>query len=307
MRVASVQNVNQWTKAGIMVRENLNAGARHASLFATPGKGLAFQRRTAENGVSVNTSGPIVPAPVWLRLSRRGDVISAYYRVNPTDLWTKLGEQKLAGLVSDALVGLAVTSHAQGNPATATFTDLSNRGEGVWSGEPIGAASGNLTSWDGTVMTVEGRGADIWGSADAFYFVRGFVSGDRTITARVRSVTNTHAWAKAGVMFRESNAANAKQVMVVVTPGKGVSMQYRTSTGGTSGSITVSGTAPEWVRLVRRGNTFTAYASDDNVTWRTVGSVTMSMNFNYLYGLPVTSHNTAATATAMFEDIVVSF
>ena len=68
-----------------------------------------------------------------------GDVVSAYYRKNPTDLWTKIGEQSLPGLVSDALIGLAVTSHAQGTPATATFTDVQDRGEFQWSGVPVGS------------------------------------------------------------------------------------------------------------------------------------------------------------------------
>ena len=52
--VESVQQINAWTKAGLMIRENLNPGARHASLFVTPGKGVAFQRRTVENSVSVS-------------------------------------------------------------------------------------------------------------------------------------------------------------------------------------------------------------------------------------------------------------
>jgi regulation of enolase protein 1 (concanavalin A-like superfamily) len=307
VRVASVQDVNQWTKAGLMVRENLNAGARHASLFATPGKGLSFQRRAVENGTSTSTPGPALTAPVWLRLSRVGDTISAYYRQNPTDLWTKIGQQTLTGLVPDALVGLAVTSHSQGTPATATFTDLDLRGELSWTGMPIGAGSGSLTSWDGTVVSVAGRGADIWGTKDAFFFTRAVLSGNHTMSTRVRSIANTHVWAKAGVMFRETAAPDSRHVMVVVTPGSGVSFQYRLSTGDISRSITVAGTAPEYVRLARNGNTFTGSASEDGVTWRTIGSVTFPMTFDYLVGLAVSSHNAAATTTAMFEDVVVTF
>jgi len=35
-RVASVQNVNAWTKAGVMVRNGLTAGAAHAFMIQTP-------------------------------------------------------------------------------------------------------------------------------------------------------------------------------------------------------------------------------------------------------------------------------
>jgi hypothetical protein len=304
--VKSIQNVNAWTKAGLMIRENLNPGARHASLFATPGKGIAFQRRTVENGASVNTAGPQLTAPVWLRLSRHGDTVFAYYRKTTTDLWTKVGEETLSGLGDAPLAGLAVTSHVSGTLATATFTNVSDGIQPAWTGSAVGTGSGALSSWDGTVMTIKGQGADIWGAADAFYYVHSPWSGDVTITARVRSVTNTDVWTKAGVMFRESLDAGSKHVMAVVTPGKGVAMQYRAATGGASANAQVAGSAPGWVRITRRGQTFTAYWSNDFATWTTIGSVTIAMNFDLYIGLPVTSHNASATATALFDDIIVS-
>jgi hypothetical protein len=36
VRAATVEHVDRWTKAGLMIRETLAPGARHASLFATP-------------------------------------------------------------------------------------------------------------------------------------------------------------------------------------------------------------------------------------------------------------------------------
>jgi hypothetical protein len=47
-RVTGVENVNQWTKAGLMVRDPAaGASAAHASLFATPGQPKAFRTRRA--------------------------------------------------------------------------------------------------------------------------------------------------------------------------------------------------------------------------------------------------------------------
>jgi len=43
--VRDLQNTDPWAKAGLM-RESLEPGARHASIFVTPGQGVAFQRRT---------------------------------------------------------------------------------------------------------------------------------------------------------------------------------------------------------------------------------------------------------------------
>ena len=125
-RVSSVQNVNAWTKAGVMIREHLDAGARHVSLFATPTafKGVAFQRRLTANGMSTHTPGPAQAPPAWLKLTRTGDRVAAYYRDADTDAWTHVGDETLSGLADIVDVGLAVSSHADGVLATATFTDV---------------------------------------------------------------------------------------------------------------------------------------------------------------------------------------
>jgi regulation of enolase protein 1 (concanavalin A-like superfamily) len=170
----------------------------------------------------------------------------------------------------------------------------------------IGSGSG-FASTDDATFAMSNRGADIWGTADAFQYIHTASGGSVTLTARVVRLDNTHVWAKAGVMLRESLNADSKHVMVVVTPGKGIVMQWRAATGGTSAtSISVPGTAPRWVRLTRNGNTFTGFASSDFVTWTQVGTVTIGMNFDLSAGLALTSHNTAATATASFDDVMLS-
>ena len=45
-RMASITNTNSWAKAGVMIRENLDANARHAMVVVTPRSGVAFQRRS---------------------------------------------------------------------------------------------------------------------------------------------------------------------------------------------------------------------------------------------------------------------
>jgi hypothetical protein len=59
------------------------------------------------------------------------------------------------------------------------------------------------------------------------------------------------------------------------------------------------------IGMIGTADTFTAFACEDSVPWRTLGSVTMSMNHHALIGMPVSSHNLAATTTAIFEDIVL--
>jgi regulation of enolase protein 1 (concanavalin A-like superfamily) len=125
-RVTSVEAVNQWTKAGVMVRASLSAGSAHASLFATPTvvKGIAFQRRETDESVSLHTAGPPLAPPVWVRLSRRGRVVTAWYRASSADPWIALDADTIA-LAETVFVGLAVTSHQEGVLATAVFDNVS--------------------------------------------------------------------------------------------------------------------------------------------------------------------------------------
>jgi regulation of enolase protein 1 (concanavalin A-like superfamily) len=122
-RVDSIEPVHQWTKAGVMIRAALTTGSRHAMMIASPGKGLAFQRRVADNGLSTHTAGAAVTAPVWVRLQRTGSTITASTSANGTT-WTVVGSDTIA-MPGTVFVGLPVTSHSDGVLATATISSVS--------------------------------------------------------------------------------------------------------------------------------------------------------------------------------------
>jgi hypothetical protein len=145
---------------------------------------------------------------------------------------------------------------------------------------------------------------DIWDYADEFHYVYQSLSGNGQIVARVGSLTNTNSWAKAGVMIRETLDTASRHAMMVVTPGNGTAFQRRTSTGGSSTHTAGSAvTAPYWVKLVRRGNTFIGYESPNGSAWTQVGTDTVSMAGSIYIGLCVTSHNDGALCTAVFNNI----
>jgi endonuclease/exonuclease/phosphatase family metal-dependent hydrolase len=121
-RVSSVQNVDAWTKAGVMMRETLGAGSRHAAMFVSPGKGLAFQRRTATGGTSTHTSGGTGTAPAFVRLTRTGNSFTAHRSADGVT-WTLVGSETIP-MGSTIQVGVAVTSHAAGVLATAGFESV---------------------------------------------------------------------------------------------------------------------------------------------------------------------------------------
>jgi hypothetical protein len=126
--------------------------------------------------------------------------------------------------------------------------------------------------------------------------------------ARVTGVQNTSPWAKAGVMFRDSSAANAAYALVMLTPGNGVSFQYRRANGANAAAAgTVAGlVAPVWVALIRSGNTFRAYYSQDGVSWSAVGgAVSVSMSAAARVGLAVGAANGGALNTSTFDGVRV--
>jgi hypothetical protein len=167
----------------------------------------------------------------------------------------------------------------------------------------VGAAgSGNES---GGTFTVSGSGADIWGNADAFRYVYQRLNGNTQVIVRVSSIANTNAWAKAGIMIRESLAAGSRHASIFLSPGNGVSCQSRVATGGVSTSETVAGIkAPGYLKLARNGNRFTAFRSPDGNVWTQVGTTrVIDMEAVVYLGLAVTSHNNPALCAASFTNL----
>ena len=118
-RVATEQYVAAWTKAGVMIRESLDPGSRHAMMIVSPGKGLAFQRRVATGGVSTSTPGSMGTAPAFVRLTRAGATLTAAQSSDGVN-WVVVGTDTI-NMSATVYVGLIVSSHVYGTLATATF------------------------------------------------------------------------------------------------------------------------------------------------------------------------------------------
>ncbi len=122
-RVASLQNTNPWAKGGVMIRETLATGSKHAMMAITPGNGLIFQRRLATGGLSSSIHGALVAAPYWVKLVRSGNTLSGYASSDGVG-WTPVGSDTVV-MAAGVYIGLPVTSHADGVLCTATVTNVS--------------------------------------------------------------------------------------------------------------------------------------------------------------------------------------
>jgi parallel beta-helix repeat protein/predicted outer membrane repeat protein len=118
-RVISVQNTNSWAKAGVMIRETLNAGSAHAMMVVTPGSGTDFQWRTSTGGSSSNAGPTAHQAPYWVWIKRTGSTFTGY--VSPDgNTWTQQGSTTIT-MAENVYIGLCVTSHIYGTLCTAKF------------------------------------------------------------------------------------------------------------------------------------------------------------------------------------------
>ena len=209
----------------------------------------------------------------------------------------------------------------ENQPYTLTITNVAEAGGGhvippgtqvtleyvTWLGQDIGAVgAAGSHSQAGEAWTVVGSGVDIWSNADEFHYVYMPLEGDITLTARVASMTNTDAWAKVGVMIRETLDANSTHAMALVTPGNGAGVHTRRVTGQQTYYTMGPGTAPYWVRVVREGDVFKSYTSSDGQNWTLITTDTIVMSEPTVYmGPAVTSHNDGALCTAVFDNISI--
>jgi hypothetical protein len=169
--------------------------------------------------------------------------------------------------------------------------------------------------------TMSAEGTDIWDLSDQFRYAYKTLSGDGSISARVVSVENTDDWAKAGVMIRETLDNYSVHGLMCVTPAGISAFQNRPIIGGDSFSAhgePNSITLPGWVRLVRQGNTITAYYSQNGVNWvqqpddentdedASLNPQTIVMRQDIYIGLAHCSHNANAIGTAVFSDVTTT-
>ncbi|MHC4085538.1 MAG: hypothetical protein ACYSWZ_01815 [Planctomycetota bacterium] len=200
------------------------------------------------------------------------------------------------------------------NWAATGFKELS-----LWfQGHPISEGDYNANAWP--AYTLKGRGRDIGGRHDEFYFLGQYpFVGDGVIQVQVYSIDNTDPWAKAGVMIREKLTPYSKFAAVFVTPGNGVVFQYRDVEDGPTTSITKPGvTAPQHVRLVRNINgAFEAHHSANGFVWEDVNAPGSAPVFpivamgtiddpNLYAGSAVTSHNANQICSADFNNVMVN-
>ena len=143
VRVDSLVRSNEWAKAGVMIRETLEPGSKHAFMCVTPDHGTTFQRRPVAGQDSASTDVGGSPAPRWVKLTRTGNVFTAHDSMDGVT-WTEAAVSPALEIqmAANVYIGLAVTSHDAAIVTAAEFSNLSMTGNvtGAWQTAEIGVA-----------------------------------------------------------------------------------------------------------------------------------------------------------------------
>jgi hypothetical protein len=280
----------------VLVLEASGASPVPPSISSQPANLTVPAGQTATFSVGASGSAPL--SYQWQRNGTNIPGATAAAYTTPAAALADSGSQ-FQVIVGNAAGSL--TSRA----ATLTVTPAGGSLPPPWAGQDIGSVGvAGSDAESGGLFTVGGAGADIWGTMDAFRYVYEPLSGDGSIVAHVTGLGNTNAWAKAGVMIRETLSADSKFADVVVTPASGTAFQRRTTTGASASSTTgPAGAAPLWVKIERAGNLFTGSVSSDGVTWTVIGSDTIAMAATVYIGLAVTSHDATVATTATLDSV----
>lgn len=154
-------------------------------------------------------------------------------------------------------------------------------------------------------LVIEASGRDIWNELDGFRYAFQLVSGNFEIIARVDSLIGSHEWAKATLMARESLSGYSKNATVLLSNRNGAMVHNRFTTNermeGTERHDEAK--APYWLKLVREGDLFHHYISENGKEWNKIESIQNPMSEKVYIGFGVTSHDNSELAKVVFSNI----
>jgi len=304
VRVDASTLVNNSGKAGLIIRNDMTqpgTSPGYAMLAWRRANGVEFLTDPDGNGqLNASLAGGTSTVPKWLKLSRRGDQVSAYWSNNGT-AWTQVGTAAtLAGIGSTQDVGMFVMAH-ESAVRTADFSQFAidsdpqePEPEPETPGDPLTCATGPvsdefdspalLPKWamrhaPGAPITQAGGSlrlpvttGDInEDSAGPVSFAGQPVpAGDWTATTRLTLEHSSH-WQWAGLVVHQSDDEYNKLGFVRHQNGSRL-VEFQSETGGTRttpAAPVVADGFPSTIhlRLTNSGGTLRGAYSADGSAW----------------------------------------
>ena len=139
-KVESVENTDPFAKAGVMIRDTLEADSANVALLITPENGVRFQFRNTAGGITDRFFEEGITAPQWVKLERTvGGLVRTYYS-GDGNTWTQLNLTTVSMNIP-MYIGLALTSHVAALTCEAKFSNVISDGTGQWVNQDIGMLS----------------------------------------------------------------------------------------------------------------------------------------------------------------------
>jgi hypothetical protein len=147
---------NEWTKVGVMIREDLEPNSPHAFMMLGPFGRTALQQRPvrANNSLSNHSNNGKITFPYWVKIERVGNTFTGSYSLNGTTWVAQPNDENLdpdttasnpATIQMNTItyIGLALTSNNTGLTVVAQLSNVTTSGTvtGQWQAADIGLAA----------------------------------------------------------------------------------------------------------------------------------------------------------------------
>ena len=156
---------------------------------------------------------------------------------------------------------------------------------------------------------ITASGENVWGTADAFYFVWKKVSGDVSVTADI-SFANTagEAHKKAMLMIRQNLDADSPYADVAAHAVGLTSLQSRDEKGAATHEVQANVTAiPKHLEITKRGDYFYLSLAGDGEKLHFAGpAMKVVLQAPFYVGIGVSAHNKDNIETATFSNVAVT-
>jgi TolB protein len=154
---------------------------------------------------------------------------------------------------------------------------------------------------------ITGSGADIWAKADEFHYVWREMSGNFTVTASAKFLTEGIGHRKAVIMLRKSLDTDSPFVHLAIHGDGTPAVQFRNTKGDNVNTVDfpIEGPGTWKLKLARQGTTITVWLAKDGAPLRELGHTTNQLGSPVLVGLGVASHTREAVNTVLFSDVSV--
>lgn len=199
------------------------------------------------------------------------------------------------------LASLVASSHLA--PAQAN----GSAGQGLFpGGSDIGQTQpgSNVYNASANTYVVKGGGFDMWSTHDDFHLNWVKFTGDGSLTADVQvAQPPVHAKAKGVLIFRQSLDKGSAYADVALHGDGHIDLQWRATDGGETKDTDLPEHGVTRVRIVRKGDLFTAYALTGDKETPAAPSITVPMHGVVYVGLGVCSHSNTDLQTVTFSNV----